>query len=100
MSSSPLRPVSPCSSSSRCTLGQRCGHSSAGARSGPTACCSNAVDASSAPMITNPTPDNIIKLVALAIFVLALAHTFAAKQFERLSHRYPRHGGLLHLLSE
>ena len=38
--------------------------------------------------------------IALGIFVLALLHTFAAKQFERLSHRFPRHAGLLHLLGE
>lgn len=48
----------------------------------------------------HPTPDQAIQYVALAIFVLALAHTFAAKQFERLSHRYPGHAGLFHLLGE
>jgi hypothetical protein len=41
-----------------------------------------------------------IELVAAAIFGLALLHTFAAKLFERLSHRYPRHAGLFHLLGE
>lgn len=46
------------------------------------------------------TPDQAIQYVALAIFVMALAHTFAAKQFERLSHRYPEHAGLFHLLGE
>ncbi len=46
------------------------------------------------------SPDQIIQYLALAIFVLALAHTFAAKQLERLSHRYPRHAGLFHLLGE
>lgn len=44
--------------------------------------------------------DSAIQYTALAIFVLALAHTFAAKQFERLSHRFPRHAGLFHLLGE
>ncbi len=44
--------------------------------------------------------DTLISHVALALFVLALAHTFAAKQFERLSHRYPQHAGLFHLLGE
>ena len=29
-----------------------------------------------------------------------LLHTFTAGQFERLSHRYPRHAGLWHLLGE
>lgn len=48
----------------------------------------------------HPTPDPTIQYVALAIFVMALAHTFAAKQFERLSHRYPEHSGLFHLLGE
>lgn len=31
---------------------------------------------------------------------LALAHTFTAKQFTRLSHHFPQHAGLLHLLGE
>jgi len=46
------------------------------------------------------THDQIIQYIALAIFALALAHTFAAKQFERLSHRFPKHAGLFHLLGE
>ncbi|BEP34001.1 putative Na+/H+ antiporter [Variovorax sp. V59] len=41
-----------------------------------------------------------IQYVAAAIFAVALLHTFAAKQFERLSHRFPRHAGLFHLLGE
>lgn len=45
------------------------------------------------------TPDTI-QIIAAAIFAVALLHTFAAKQFERLSHRYPRHAGLFHLLGE
>jgi hypothetical protein len=44
--------------------------------------------------------DISIETIAAAIFALALAHTFAAKQFERLSHRFPRHAGLFHLLGE
>jgi len=44
--------------------------------------------------------DPTLQYIALAIFALALAHTFAAKQFERLSHRYPGHAGLFHLLGE
>jgi len=48
----------------------------------------------------HPTPDQAIQYVALAIFVMALAHTFAAKQLERLSDRYPGHAGLFHLLGE
>jgi hypothetical protein len=41
-----------------------------------------------------------IDLVAAVLFGAALLHTFAAKQFERLAHRFPRHAGLLHLLGE
>ncbi len=45
------------------------------------------------------TPDTL-QIIATALFAVALAHTFAAKQFERLAHRYPRHAGLFHLLGE
>jgi hypothetical protein len=44
-----------------------------------------------------PTP---LDLVAASLFGLALIHTFATKQIERLAHRFPRHAGLLHLLGE
>ncbi|MFO6421504.1 putative Na+/H+ antiporter [Hylemonella sp. W303a] len=44
-----------------------------------------------------PTP---IEAIAAVIFALALLHTFLAKQFERLSHRFPRHAGVFHLLGE
>lgn len=44
--------------------------------------------------------DTTIHTIAAAIFAVALIHTFAAKQFERLSHRFPRHAGLFHLLGE
>ncbi|MES2889555.1 MAG: putative Na+/H+ antiporter [Pseudomonadota bacterium] len=44
--------------------------------------------------------NDIIQIVAAVLFGLALMHTFAAKLFERLSHRYPRHAGLFHLLGE
>ncbi|WP_341910842.1 putative Na+/H+ antiporter [Polaromonas sp. YR568] len=47
-----------------------------------------------------PSTPEPIQLIAAAIFAVALLHTFAAKQFERLSHRYPRHAGLFHLLGE
>src|SRR3954464_13527981 len=40
------------------------------------------------------------QLIAAIIFGAALLHTFAAKQFERLSDRFPRHAGLFHLLGE
>ncbi len=38
--------------------------------------------------------------VAAVLFGLALLHTFAAKGFEILAHRHPRHAGLFHLLGE
>jgi hypothetical protein len=38
-----------------------------------------------------------LDLVAAALFGIALLHTFAAKQFEHIAHRYPRHAGLFHL---
>jgi len=46
------------------------------------------------------TPDRLIQLVSAILFALALVHTFAVKQFERLSRRFPRHAGLFHLLGE
>ena len=39
-------------------------------------------------------------IIAAIIFGLALLHTFAAKHFEVLAQRIPRHAGLLHLLGE
>lgn len=44
--------------------------------------------------------DTPLQWLAAALFALALVHTFAARQFERLSHRFPRHAGLFHLLGE
>lgn len=46
---------------------------------------------------TSPQP---IQVIAAILFGVALLHTFAVKHFERLSHRYPRHAGLFHLLGE
>ena len=45
-------------------------------------------------------PEFSIEHIAALIFAIALGHTFAAKLFERLSHRYPRHAGVFHLLGE
>lgn len=45
----------------------------------------------------NPTS---LQIVATALFAVALLHTFLAKRFEHLAHRYPRHHGLFHLLGE
>ncbi|MDQ1816090.1 putative Na+/H+ antiporter [Massilia sp. CCM 9210] len=39
-------------------------------------------------------------LIAAILFGLALIHTFAAKTFERLADRYPRHAGLFHFFGE
>lgn len=46
------------------------------------------------------TPDSLVQTVAAGLFAVALVHTFTARQFERLAHRYPRHAGLFHLLGE
>ena len=45
-------------------------------------------------------PAEPIEILAASLFALALVHTFAAKQLERLSHRFPRHAGVYHLLGE
>lgn len=49
--------------------------------------------------MTDTAPTSL-QLLAAVLFALALLHTFSAKQFERLSHRFPRHAGLFHLLGE
>lgn len=41
-----------------------------------------------------------VEVIAACLFGAALVHTFAAKQFERLSRRFPGHAGLFHLLGE
>jgi hypothetical protein len=41
-----------------------------------------------------------IESVAAALFGIALVHTFAARQLDRLARRFPRHEGLFHLLGE
>lgn len=41
-----------------------------------------------------------IQMIGAGIFALALLHTFAAKTFEMLANRHPRHAGLFHLLGE
>jgi len=43
---------------------------------------------------------SLIQIVAAALFAVALLHTFAAKWFEGLAHRHPRHAGLFHILGE
>jgi hypothetical protein len=41
-----------------------------------------------------------VQIVAAALFAVALVHTFSTSVFARLAHRYPRHEGVFHLLSE
>lgn len=41
-----------------------------------------------------------IQIVAALIFAIAVLHTFSAKFFEKLAHRYPNHAGVYHLLGE
>lgn len=41
-----------------------------------------------------------VEVVGAVLLAVAVLHTFAARQFERLSHRFPRHAGLFHLLGE
>jgi hypothetical protein len=41
-----------------------------------------------------------VELAGGILFGCALIHTFAAKAFERLAQRHPRHAGLFHLLGE
>ena len=48
----------------------------------------------------NSTQDPAVQITAAIIFAVALVHTFAAKQFERLAQRYPKHAGLFHLAGE
>ncbi|TBO31125.1 hypothetical protein EYS42_07690 [Aquabacterium lacunae] len=47
--------------------------------------------------MTDPT---LIQVIGAVLFALAVLHTFSTKFFERLSHTYPRHAGLWHLLGE
>jgi putative Na+/H+ antiporter len=41
-----------------------------------------------------------VEVMAACLFGMALVHTFAARQFELLAARMPRHAGLFHLLGE
>lgn len=45
-------------------------------------------------------PATTVQLVAAAIFVLALIHTFSTSAFEHLAHTRPKHAGVWHLLGE
>ncbi len=41
-----------------------------------------------------------MNVVAAGLFAMALIHTFAAKTFDRIADRNPKHAGLFHLLGE
>jgi hypothetical protein len=41
-----------------------------------------------------------VQLAAIAIFTLAVLHTFATKAFQHIAHAQPNHAGLWHLLGE
>jgi hypothetical protein len=41
-----------------------------------------------------------IEVLGAVLFAAAVLHTFCAGQFERLSHRFPQHEGVFHLLGE
>ena len=43
---------------------------------------------------------SFIEITGAVLFGLALIHTFSTPVFERWSHQYPRHAGLLHYLAE
>jgi hypothetical protein len=43
---------------------------------------------------------NAVQWTAAVLFGIALVHTFASRQIDRLSHRFPRHAGVFHLLGE
>jgi len=45
----------------------------------------------------NPTA---IELIAAALFLTAIIHTFSTKHFEHLAHSNPKYSGLLHFLGE
>lgn len=43
---------------------------------------------------------DVMNIVAAGLFAIALIHTFAAKTFDRIADRNPRHAGLFRLLGE
>lgn len=43
---------------------------------------------------------SLTEIVGTVLFAVAILHTFLASRFERLSHRYPAHAGIWHLLGE
>ncbi|MDR0250704.1 MAG: putative Na+/H+ antiporter [Burkholderiales bacterium] len=43
---------------------------------------------------------SVIEIIGTVLFALAVAHTFASSYVSHLSHRFPAHSGLCHLLGE
>ena len=43
---------------------------------------------------------NTIQIAGAALFAIAILHTFCARVFERIAHRFPAHAGVWHLLGE
>jgi hypothetical protein len=50
--------------------------------------------------VAAPMTPSSVDFIAALLFGVAVLHTFSAKQFERLAHRFPKHSGLFHLLGE
>jgi len=48
----------------------------------------------------NPGTTDIIDIIGVVLFALAIVHTFSTRLFERFALRCPRHAGLWHLLGE
>ncbi len=46
------------------------------------------------------TTPGLVEIAAVAIFAIALLHTFSAHYFQALAHAQPNHAGLWHLLGE
>jgi len=49
---------------------------------------------------TSAALSHTTEVVAAVLFAIAVLHTFSTKYFENLSHRFPSHQGLFHLLAE
>jgi hypothetical protein len=47
-----------------------------------------------------PPMTTTMQTISLALFIVALLHTFSTRLFERLARRSPQHAGLFHLLGE
>jgi len=50
--------------------------------------------------MTGGIEPSLVQLVATALFLVAVLHTFSTHHFQRLAHVHPNHAGLWHLLGE